>query len=345
MNNAENALLAKAHAMYAKRLKESDYDAMLACRTNSELFAYLKSTADFGGYIDALPSVRLSRARFENAVRQAHLDKIASLCRFEKLIGESLYRYFIMKNEIETIIYCARHLDTNEITDLFTLPEFYKREQSVFGSDLQRAASFDELCEMLDGTPYKKILAPIATSPAGINLAVLENALYNHLYLTVSKTVEKGFKGKQREEILDCFRFLSDMTMINSLIRLNDSYSINAGYKANMYVSLVTKFTDRQLSALIGASDSSEVFKILRSSPYKKYFPENDTLAPSRRIRLAEMQMSVKKLRYSQNPIVCMLCYGTIAENEIQNITHIIEGIKYRLSPDEISEIIVKGEC
>lgn len=344
MNKAENALMAKAHALYAKRLTNDDYLNMLNCRSGSELFAYLKASASYGENLSNLPSVRLSRSRFENAVKQANLDKIASLCRFEKLIGEKLYRYFIMKNEVETILYCARHLDTEEITDLFILPEFYKKEQTVFGETLQKAKSFGELASMLEDTPYKKLISPLVTNP-GANLAVLENSLYNYLYSSVAVMVKKGFKGKQREEILDYFRFLSDMMMISALCRLNSNYSSADNYKGNMFVSSVSKFTDKQIAAMISADSEEGVMEIVRSSPYRKYFPENDGLSVARRTRQAAMKMSVKNLRYSENPIVCMLCYAALAENEVKNITHIIEGIKYNLSPDEISEIIVKGEC
>ena len=101
----------------------------------------------FGEYLEKLPGVNLSRARFENVMKQAQLERIASLCRFEKLIGESLYKYFITKNEIETVIYCAQHLDTDVIADLFTVPEFFRKEQTVFGETLQEARSFSDLAE------------------------------------------------------------------------------------------------------------------------------------------------------------------------------------------------------
>lgn len=88
-----------------------------------------------------------------------------------------------------------------------------------------------------------------------------------------------------------------------------------------------------------------EILEAVNSSCYKKYFEKTGGAPIEHCTRKAVVKMCAKKLRYSQNPIVCMLCYSTIAENEIKNITHIIEGIKYNLSPDEISEIIVKGEC
>lgn len=345
MNKAENALSAKAHALYAKRLRDEDYNAMLACRSNSELFAYLKSNTSYGEYMDTLPAVRLSRARFENTVKQVLLNRIASLCRFEKLIGEKLYKYFIIRNEIETIIYCSRHLDTDTITDLFIIPDFYKKEQTVFGEDMQKARSFSELAAFLEGTPYKKAIDTIVHRSANVGLAALENSLYNYLYSNAADAVKKGFRGKQREEILDYFRFLSDMTMIEALYRLNANYSQTDNYKANMFISSVSAFSDKEIKSLIDCTSADEIMRIVLSSPYKNYFSETDDRPIGQRIRAAEVRMSTKQLRFSQNPIVCMLCFSTVAENEVKNITHIIEGIKYNLSPDEISKIIVKGEC
>ncbi len=344
MNKAENALLAKAHALYAKRLTTDDYSAMLECHSNNELFSYLKSNTSYGEYLEKLPSVQLSRARFENVMKQVLLDRIASLCRFEKMIGEKLYKYFITKNEIETIIYCSRHLDITEITDLFIIPEFYKKEQNVFGEEMQKARSFDELVDYLKGSPYEKTVKAVMKTVGDLNLATLENALYEFLYTETANQIKKAFKGKAGEEILRYFKTVSDMMMIESVIRLNQFYSNVPGAKANLYVSPVSEFDQKQIQALIDSTSVDDVMKIINNTRYKKYFLKEDNRPVEQRTREVIVTECTKQLRYSQNPLVCMFCYSTLAENEIKNITHIIEGIKYKLSPDEISQIIVKGE-
>ncbi len=344
MKKSANALLARAHALYAKRLTNEDYSAMSECRSNNELFSYLKSNTSYGKYLEKLPSVQLSRARFENIMNQTLLDRIASLCRFEKLIGEKLYKYFITKNEIATIINCSRHLDTDEIVDLFIIPDFYKKEQSVFGEDMQKARSFDELVAYLKGSPYEKTVNAVMETIGDLNLATLENALYNHLYTETANLIKNSFKGKQAEEILAYFRILSDMIMIETAVRINQFYSDTPGIKANLFISPVSEFSEKQIRALIDSSSLEETMNIIGNTKYKKYFPKNDNRPIERKIREAIVTECTKKIRYSQNPIVCMLCYSTLAENEIKNITHIIEGIKYKLSPDDLSQIIVKGE-
>lgn len=345
MKQSEYALLSKAHALYAKRLKDEDYSAMINCHSNNELFAYLKNNTYCGEYLEKLPSVQLSRARFEHAMKQILLYRISSLCKYEKIIGEQLYKYFITKNEIEVIIYCSRYLDTTQVTDLFAIPEFYKKEQTVFGEELQKARSFEELTEMLKGSPYEKTVNSVMKTVGDLNLASLENALYRYLYSTTAEQVKKSFKGKQREEILEYFKTLSDLTMLEAVLRLNKFYSSAPGYKANLYVSPISEFNEKQLQALIDSDSKEEIINIIGSVRYKKYYKQNDDRSVEQITREALIKECTKKIRYSQNPIVCMLCYSTLAENEIKNITHIIEGIKYNLSPDEISQILVKGEC
>ena len=49
----------------------------------------------------------------------------------------------------------------------------------------------------------------------------------------------------------------------------------------------------------------------------------------------------LKRLRFSTNPSVVMFCYIYLAENEIRNITHIIEGVRYRMTPEEIGGMLI----
>ena len=53
---ADNAVLAKAHAMYGKRITKENYNDMLNCRSLGELVNYLKTRTCFSSDFDALPT-------------------------------------------------------------------------------------------------------------------------------------------------------------------------------------------------------------------------------------------------------------------------------------------------
>ena len=186
MKYKENAVGAKVHALFAKCLTDADYENLLSFHTYDEIFNYLRNETAYSEYLGALPSVSLSRSRFESVLRKVSVDRESSICRFQKLIGDKSYKYFIKKDEIETIIYCARHLDTAIITDLFERPPVYKSEQSISGQELQKATSFEEFVNMLIPSPYGKLVEPLNSSEYAFrSLSALERILYNNFYLEI----------------------------------------------------------------------------------------------------------------------------------------------------------------
>lgn len=345
MNYSENAVTAKVHSLFAKRLTDEDYGNLLSFHTNEEIFNYLRSETYYAEYLDALPSVTLSRTRFENALQKSLLDRKASLCRFQKLIGDETYRYFIKKDETETILYCARHLDTVFITDLFERPPVYTSEQCISGADLQKATSFDEFADLLSDTPYARLVEPLFSLDNSYkSLAALERILFNKLYSDVKDLICKKYKGKARDEILTFIKFISDMNTVSSLYRLTENYPDSKSFKAGIFMPPVTAFTKKEIGEFEAAQSPEDVLSIIRSSVYGKYFtekPDNIDLYVRRLI----LKKSMKNIRYSQNSVLALFSYETVMKNEIKNIIHIIEGVKYGLTPDEISDIIVKGEC
>lgn len=345
MNYSENAVTAKVHSLFAKRLTDEDYSNLLSFHSDEEIFGYLRSETYYSEYLGALPSVTLSRSRIENALQKSLLDRKASLCRFQKLIGDETYRYFIKKDEIETILYCARHLDTRVITDLFERPPVYTKEQCVSGNELQKATSFDEFAAMLSGTPYGRPVETLFSSGNSFkSLAALERTLFNGLYSDVKAVICKKYKGKSRDEILDYIKFISDMSVLSALYRIAENYHDDQSHKSGIFRPSVTAFTAKELYGFETAQSPEDILNTVKHSVYGKYFtekPDNIDLF----VRKLIIKKSIKNIRYSQNPVLSLFSYETVIKNEIKNIIHIAEGISYGLTPEEISDIIVKGEC
>lgn len=345
MNYSENAVTAKVHSLFAKRLTDEDYKNLLSFHSNEEIWNYLRNETYYSEYLGALPSVTLSRSRLENVLQQSLLDRKASLCRFQKLIGDETYRYFIKKDEIETILYCARHLDTTVITDLFERPPIYTKEQCVSGKELQKATSFDEFAAMLSGTPYGRLTEALFSSGNSFkSLATLERILFNDLYSETEKIICKKYRGKSRDEILDYIKFISDMSVMSALYRVAENYPDDTSHLSSTFRPSVTAFTKKELYGFETAETPSDILNTVRHSAYEKYFtetPENIDLF----VRKLIIKRSIKNIRYSQNPVLSLFSYETVLKNEIKNIIHITEGVNYGLTPEEISNIIVKGEC
>ena len=120
-----NAVLAKARALYGRRLRADDYRRLMGCRTMTELAAALK---EYPLYADALAEVNpqyARRAQLENLLRQGLYARYDSLCRYDRSAGSKVYEYFTLCCEVDELTAAMRCLDAGRPGDyLFRLPEF-----------------------------------------------------------------------------------------------------------------------------------------------------------------------------------------------------------------------------
>ena len=98
-----NAVLAKARALYGRRLRADDYRRLMGCRTMTELAAALK---EYPLYADALAEVNpqyARRAQLENLLRQGLYARYDSLCRYDRSAGSKVYEYFTLCCEVDEL--------------------------------------------------------------------------------------------------------------------------------------------------------------------------------------------------------------------------------------------------
>lgn len=335
---SQNAVLAKARAMYADILTRADYDRLAACRTVGEAANYLKTHTAYGETIAALPNVKFHRARLEATLKRYMLTRVGSLCGFEKAIGQPIHRILLYKYEIDYILLCADYLDSDSVgVYSIDLPAFFQKHSALNPTALERARKPSDLVTALQGTHYAPIAEKAVNGQTEFSVQVLENALYADFYARGAEIIRGNFGKKEQEELLDCFRLQADVKMIESVYRLKKYFPQSSG---GFFDTSVTAFTEAQREALRTAQSADEVLKILQGSCYGRYFPAAG-VAIEQRTQAMELRINEKNIRFSTRPEAVMLSYIGILENEIRNITHIIEGIRYSLSAEEIAEYLV----
>ena len=100
---ASNAILAKARAMYGRRLTARNYQELLNCRDLPDLISYLKTRTSYSEALQAANPATTHRAQLETLLRLNLFEQYASLCRYEMNIGHDFYRYFIIRSEVQAI--------------------------------------------------------------------------------------------------------------------------------------------------------------------------------------------------------------------------------------------------
>ena len=345
-SQASNAILAKARAMYGRRLTRQNYQDLLNCRDLPELITYLRSRTAYGNALQEINPLNTRRAQLEMLLRQNLFDQYASLCRYEMNIGHDFYRYFIIRSEIQEITNRLQvmHAQDSE-TAIYAMPDFIKRHTKMNLFAVSQARDLKMLVLALDGTPYAKVLAPFANDPdfnlQDNGLLELEAALDEYVYTELETIAAAKLHGRAKNEMLYLLRRQSDLRAIADIYRLKGILLADCAFIRSRISIGVSNMKEKQWIYLMEAANSTDVIHRLVATPYANEFYGATFKYIEDGVQKIDHKWHLKNLRFSTNPSIVLFCYIFLAENELTNIIHIIEAVRYGLSPDEIEQMLV----
>ena len=225
------------------------------------------------------------------------------------------------------------------------MPEFIKKHSSLNLNAMSMATNMKMLVLALEGTPYAKVLQPFADDPdfalENSGLLELEAALNGYVNTQVEQIAATKFRAKDRDQILYLLRRQSDLRAIADIYRLKSVLRADRAFIKKRVSLSVSNMTPRQLDSLMDAKDAQDVIHRLVNTPYASEFYGATFDYIEEGVQKIDYRWHLKNLRFSTNPSVVLFCYIFLAENELTNIVHIIEGVRYGLSPDDIATMLV----
>lgn len=338
------ALTAKAHAMYGDILGADIYREALSCRSIAELAAFLRDHTAYASVFGDLARVRIQRARFEALLRKYTMTRIASLAAAEKALGGSLYRALIMDYDAELLITCAEYLGSEGVGEsLQFVPAFYRENSQLNERELFRAHNLDELDAALDGTPYNRLLDGFRAG-APFSVRALELLVDECVNTRTEQLIQDNYSGETRSALLENLRMRADMKTVESLYRMKTYYPDADARRTGVLSNTVTAFTENERTALLECRDAAALTQVLKRSVYGKLPGLFKAGVIEHKTNEAMLRAHIHQLRYSTIPQVVLVSFVGIQANEMTNLVHISEGIRYGLSPEEIAAFLVTKE-
>lgn len=341
---SSNVILAKARAMYGRRLTKENYNDLLACQSVWEVADYLKSRTEYGKILSGIAQAEIHRGLLEARLRQKLMEDNASLCRYEITIGEKFSQYFIRRSEIEQILRAILFLEAGTPEEfLFSLPAFLLRHTRVNLKELSRIQSYDDLLRVLGRTPYRKMLEPFRPGENGwIDYTGIESALYSYLYSFVFDIIKQYMKGEAAKQLNDILKSFIDLTNFTRIVRLKLTYRAHPEFIRKALLPY-GNFTERIIDRMLGCSTREDFVAALDSTQIGKRAlklrQDYDSLGMIP--RTMNFRMCRHYIDFSTHPAVVLISYIFVSEAEISDIVTIVEGIRYRLAPDEIRKLLV----
>lgn len=345
-SSASNALLTKCRAMFGKRLSAQDVHALLACRTVSQVAAYLKQNTHYSYALADIDENHIHRNRLEEALNKQLFYEYASLCRYELSVGEHLAEYVVMRMELRQLLSFLRLLSAGKPQEyLFAIPYFFEQHTDMNLMELSRVTSYEEFLEAAKPSSFYPIFKRFAPKKgAQFDYAAIEHAMYAFLFSRVLKNVDKYYHGKAQSELYEILGSHVELMNVLSIYRLKKYYSADPSLIKTLIHPYNYRISQKLINEMINAESAQEVLDLFFArTPYRHDVPreEIENAHVDVLLRIVSYRTARRFLRFSTNPSVVLLAFIELSETEISEIVTIIEGIRYGLSSEEIMAMIV----
>lgn len=338
---SSNAVLAKARAMYGRHLTPDDYKNLLACKTVSEVAYYLKNNTDYAATLSDIGESEVHRGRLEQFLRRRAFADAARLSAYDLAGGAQFSDYLVRYAEVEQIMHAVTYLASGSTESyLFSVPLHFSHLVRFDLTQLAQITSFADLLEVLKPTPYRALLLPFRPLTGGsIDYTAIETALFTNLYSVAYEIIRKTRSKQAAAELKRLFDSYIDIQNYLRIRRLKLLYGASPDDIRSRLLPYGSVQKERLREALYAENDK----ELIKNFPILSHMDSEEL---SGLLARGTMQMHflyglcLHQLRFSVYPSVTLISYFFLSEIEIQDIIHIIEGIRYGLPQNEIRKLL-----
>ncbi|MCH4239799.1 MAG: V-type ATPase subunit [Oscillospiraceae bacterium] len=334
------AIVGKAHAMYGRRLKPSDWEALISCSSVAEAAAYLKSNTAYHTVLSSLSERSTHRGVLEDLLHQRLMQEVLRLSRYDFDIGEHTANYLIGQIEIDRILHAVIRINSHEDAEA-TEPSAYLNSHTRFDQRaVDRAVTYDQLLEALQNTHYAKLMQPFRTPDGGMkDYAGLETALLTDLYTRLYQVIDHETHGKERQALHEMFDNEIDLRNYARIFRLKSYYHVTDAQVRACLLPFGTIPKDK-MEQMITAVTPSLVTSVMNSTRIGKRALQMPYDLPGNLSKQIRYWQSWKNMLYSAESSVVMLSYIFLMETELSALVNLIEGLRYGVPKAEIKRLL-----
>lgn len=334
------ALAAKTKALYGKRLRFADFEALVALPDERAMLDYL---GQHPGWCDVVARIRqqrhayLGRVELEGALRDQVLADYLSLSHFVPKEDKNLLSYLVKLAEKGAILTALHRLKAGQyylgapISSQFTL------KTQVDEKKLAQCTNYPQLVEATQGSIYYDVLKRLTLQPSGLpDYTVADGLLQSAYFSYMFRVIQRDYKGDTQKTLLHAYGFRVDMLNLTNILRLK-TYAHDVPQE--VYLSVLFPFHYRIQSQLLlkmcQAPSVSDIFTLLQETSYRSAFTEEHVSCVERYYRETFHQFNKRQLMSGAPSIYTALAYFHMKESELQVLINAVESVKYGVSYDK----------
>lgn len=336
-----SAVAAKLRAMYSKALMKDDYEELLSKKSVNDICSYLKMT---DGYKEVLSDVNerdIHRGEMELLLEQELMDEYVRLYNFVENDKREILKFWFMRHEVEFLkreasyIYTHEERRTDEV-NRSKFDAFFETHTSINREIMDKAASIDDCIKACEGTPYSEAL--LRAQNLGADFFSMGMLLDSDYYTSVWRSTKRRLKGEQLELFQKMTGSKIDMLNLMWIYRGKKYFQFENEIIFTYLLPIRYRLTEDVIKQLVN-TDSVERFiqDMEKETPYGILFKDcGGGKFPEENFRLLHYRMSKNIFVNHSESMAAIFAYLYLKEFELNNITTIIEGIRYSLNADYI---------
>ena len=338
-----DAIIAKAKAIYGKRLTSEDYSNLLHRNSVSGVVAYLKDTERYRKTFANVNETQIHRGQVEQLIAKNMFELYIKLCKFMAADKNSFCFYLIRELEIKQITTALIYIKAGSSDGYLREMPAYLMDYTCFDlMKLAKASTYTDVLEVLYDTPYYKVLKNILSTfrrQDDMNEAAV--TLYAWYIRWAFKAIDRSFKGDKAQKLKEIFLRRSDLSNITVCYRKKSLFNEDSDRIKKSLYGVHYRLTPAMIDDILSQPDAADQLLNLLKKMYLKdrveYDPENLEVT----VRRYNYSFYKKQLGFTDNGVMALYSLMVLCETERANLQTIIEGARYERPPAETEKLLV----
>lgn len=329
--------------MYGRRLLPEDYKELLRKQTVPEVAAYLKQQTSYAEVLKDSNENLIHRGQLEMIIRRGLFAEYTKVFHYAGRSEIEFYSYLVTRMEIDEILSCMRFLNAGRQGEyIFSLPSFLTKRLHVDLYALAKVRTVADLQNLLRDTRYCEIIDKFPLREGSqIDTAKMEVEFDRFYYDRLFSVIDAAYDGEVKTRLRNAFAMEIDLWNIISVFRLKKYFDLPGNKIRPLLLPYRAKLGREALNEIMSAPDAASAWNAACKTYYGRFLTTHEFNYVEEYIE--EILYGYHKsmlMRSSDTPVV-VVSYLHLKIYEIQNLIHIIEGIRYGLEPSEIAKLLV----
>lgn len=338
---SSNALCAKAKAMYGGRLTHDIYLDLVRKQNLGDVVSYLKAQTSYGECLKDVNVRNAHRQQIEDCLNKEYFKRCGRLMKYADKSHLDFYMSEIISVEINMImkkLYCLKA----NVKGAFNLsvPDYLAHKTSFNIYGLVNIDTFEDLVKYLEKTRYYKVLKDVDFH-LSYNLNEISIQLKKIYYENFVKIINHHFKGNVKKNLLDILYTSIELKNITKIYRFKEYFHESDELIKNSLFLQYSRLPKDMINQLCSAENSKEVLNILSKSRYHLYLDEKEYAYIEYYTENIKYNIAKKYMRFSNDAALVYMTYCILQQIEIDNLKHIIEGVRYHQEASKIEATLI----